>query len=437
MNIGHGVLARLGAVPGNRSGRPTWRTSGSVGLSWALLAVAAASLTGCERKAASGPAGSVIAKLPWAQIEKLARGQTVQMTMWQGDPFINAYMRDYVAPALKSQYAITLNLGGGQGDNLVSQLMTEREAGRKVGAMDIVWINGETFYQLRQIDALFGPFTDRLPNNARVAWSDPTIKYDFQKEVDGFEAPWGNVQLVLIYDTARVSDPPRTLAALETWVRAHPGRFTMDNSFTGMTFLKCLLYALAGEPKLLAGPFDEAKYQKYSGQLWQYFDRLKPYLWKQGKTYPEGVAQLHQLFANGEVDFTMSNNDGEVDNKVALGTFPPTARAYALDTGTIRNSHYLGIPRTAPDLAGALVVCNFLESPAAQCQKLKPDTWADGTVLAVDQLSPEWQASFRQAAVRTHGPSHAELLPLALPEPAPEYMMRLSQDFRTHVIDQP
>jgi putative spermidine/putrescine transport system substrate-binding protein len=358
-----------------------------------LALVAAAAMAGCGRKAGSGaapPSAADVAKLPWAQIEQRARGRTVQMTMWQGDPFINAYMRDYVAPALESQDGITLSLGGGQGDSLVSQLMTEREAGRNVGAVDLVWINGETFYQLRQIDALFGPFTGRLPNNGLVAWSDPTIRFDFQKEVDGFEAPWGNVQFVLIYDTARVGDPPRTLAALEAWVRAHPGRFTIDNSFTGMTFLKCLLYALAGDPKELAGPFDEAKYRKYSGQLWEYFGRLKPYLWKQGRTYPEGVAQLHQLFANGVVDFTMSNNDGEVDNKVALGTFPPTARAYVLDTGTIRNSHYLGIPRTAPNPAGALVVCNFLESAAAQCQKLRPDTWADGTVLDVGKLSPDW-----------------------------------------------
>ncbi len=398
---------------------------------------AALLLAGCGRPASSPDHSVDLSRLSWPEVEARAKGQTVQLTMWQGDPFINAYMRDYVTPALQTQYGITLNIGGGQGDSLVSQLMTEKEAGRKEGAIDLVWINGETFYQLRQIDALFGPFTDRLPNNGLIAWGDPTIKYDFQKPVDGFESPWGNVQLVFIYDTARVSDPPRTMAALEAWVKAHPGQFTIDNSFTGMTVLKGFLYALAGDPKELAGPFDEAKYNKYSAQLWEYFGRIKPFLWKQGKTYPEGVAQLHQLFANGEVDFTMSNNDGEVDNKVTLGTFPPTARAYALDTGTIRNSHYMGIPRTAPHLAAALVTCNFLLSPAAQCQKMRPDTWADSTVLDVAKLPPDWQEKFRQAAVRTHGPTHAELLPLALPEPAPEYMMRLFKDFRSHVIDQP
>lgn len=404
-----------------------------------LLAAVLAISAGCGRQGsdavlAVSPPAEVL-KLPWAEIEKLARGQTVNMTMWQGDPYINAYMRDWVAPRLLKDHGITLSLAGGQGDNLVSTLMTEREAGRTVGNIDLVWINGETFYQLRQIDALLGPFTERLPNNALVRWTDPFVSTDFQKKVDGYESPWGNVQLALIYDTARVSDPPRDPVALEAWVRAHPGRFTIDTSFTGLTFLKCLLYEIAGGREGLAGPFDEAKYGELSARLWDYLNRLKPFFWKEGRTYPEGVAQLHQLFASGEIDFTMSNNDGEVDNKVMLGTFPPTARAYVLDTGTIRNSHYIGIPRSAPHLAAALVACNLFLSPEAQCQKLKPDIWADGTVLDPDKLPPEWRNRFYDASRRMHGPAHEDIASKALPEPAPEYMMRLVKDFRAHVIE--
>ena len=73
----------------------------------------------------------------------------------------------------------------------------------------MVWINGETFYQLRQIDALFGPFTDKLPNSQYIDFDNPFIGIDFQQPVDGYEAPWGNVQFALIYDTTRVANPPR------------------------------------------------------------------------------------------------------------------------------------------------------------------------------------------------------------------------------------
>ena len=41
------------------------------------------------------------------------------------------------------------------------------------------------------------------------------------------------------------------------------------------------------------------------------------------------------MFSQGELYFTMSNNDGEVDNKVTEGTLPAFARSYVLDAGTL------------------------------------------------------------------------------------------------------
>ena len=77
--------------------------------------------------------------------------------MWQGDPFINAYVQGWVAPRLLAQHGVTLQAVNGQGNMIVSALMTEKEAGKAESETDMMWINGETFYQLRQIDALYGP----------------------------------------------------------------------------------------------------------------------------------------------------------------------------------------------------------------------------------------------------------------------------------------
>lgn len=88
-----------------------------------------------------------------------------------------------------------------------------------------------------------------------------------------------------------------------------------------MTF-KCLLYDFAGGDTLLNGPFDEEEYLQASTKLWNWLRELQPHFWRHGETFPENVAQLHQLFSNNEVDFTMSNNDGEVDNKVVQGVLP-------------------------------------------------------------------------------------------------------------------
>jgi putative spermidine/putrescine transport system substrate-binding protein len=372
---------------------------------------------------------------PWPEIERQARGQTVTLAMWMGDPFINKYINDYVAPNLEQRYGVNLNVVSAQGGQIVSMLMTEIEAHKPQSNVDLTWINGETFYQLRQIDALFGPFTDKLPNAKSIDFKNPFIGYDFQQEVRGYECPWGNVQLALIYNSARVPDPPRNRRQLAAWVKAHPGRFTFDNTFTGLTFLKSLLIDMAGGGDSLDGPFDEAKYQRLSAQLWDYINGIKKLFWKQGETFPASVAQIHQLFAAGEVDFTMSNNDGDVDNKVLQGLLPETSRAYVLDSGTIQNSHYMGIPKRAPHLAGALVAVNFMISPEAQYEKLKPAVWGDGTVLDVARLPAEWQAKFANVPERRFSPKRVDIQPKALREPASEYMIRLSDDFRKYVLE--
>lgn len=372
--------------------------------------------------------------LSWAEIDSLARGTTVNFMMWQGDPYINDYMQNYVVPTLKAAHGVDLQLTNGQGNMIVSVVSGELEAGKKQSELDMGWINGETFYQLRQIKGLYGPFTQYLENQSLINFEDPFIRYDFQQEVAGMECPWGSVQQVMIYNEATVPAPPRTMVELEAWVRAHPGKFTLPNEFTGMSFLKALLTDLAGGPQSLNGPFDEALYTEHATELWAYLNRIKPYCWKEGKTFPSQLSAMHQMFASGELDFTMSMNDSEVDNKVLQGLFPPTSRSYVPDFGSIRNSHYLGILRHAPNKAGAMVVINFLISPEAQLKKQDPAVWGDGTVLAVESLAPDWQERFAILPNRQYAPSRSEMLPRALPEPAPEYMLRLAKDFREQVI---
>ncbi len=373
--------------------------------------------------------------LSWEQIEAQAEGQSVTLMMWQGDPLINKYMSDYVAPEVKKRYAIDLNIVPGQGNEIVGTLMTEIEAGKEVSEIDMMWINGETFFQLRQIKALYGPFVKKLPNNGYINWDNPFIAYDFQQPVEGYECPWGNVQLALIYNSDKVTQPPADLAELEQWVKDHPGKFTISNEFTGMTLLKSWLIHLAGGQEGLKGNFDEQKYEQYGAELWAYVNRIKPYLWNEGQSFPTTLAQMHQLFANGEVWFTMSNNDGEVDNKILQGLFPENSRAYVPASGTIQNTHYMGIVKHAAHKAAAMVVINFLISPEAQWKKMQPAVWGDGTILSASKLPKEWQEKFAAIPGRKYAPERSNIESKALMEPAPEYMIRIFEDFRKEVME--
>lgn len=388
----------------------------------------------CSCKYTPEQSSKDITSLSWDEIFSKAKGTTVNLIMWQGDPYINKYMNDFVVPKLKEQYNIHLHISSGQGNQIVSLVMNEKQAGKK-NAIDLCWINGETFYQLHQVEGLYGPFTDQLPNSKYVDFQNPFINTDFQQPVNGMECPWGNVQLCIIYDSSKVPSPPENLEELELWVKANPGKFTIGTDFTGLTVLKSWMIALAGGADSLKGHFDEAKYQKYSTQLWDYINRTKKYWWKNGETFPNAVAPMHQMFSNGELYFTMSNNDGEVDNKVLQGLFPATSRSYVFDGGTIQNSHYMGILKNATNIAGAMVVCNFLISPEAQYEKMKTEVWGDGTVLDVSKLPADWQQKFSMLSKRKYGPQRSDIQSKALPEIAPEYMIRLNDDFRKQVIE--
>jgi putative spermidine/putrescine transport system substrate-binding protein len=390
---------------------------------------------GCGRgNARQNTAG--LAGLPWDSVLARAKGTTVTWRIWRGDPSINRFVDEWVTPRIEQRYGITLRAVEGQGPEIVNQLLVERDA-RAQGTADLVWINGETFHNLRKADLLWGPWAGRLPNAAYVDSASPIVARDFEQDPAGFESPWGRVQFALIYDSARTPRPPRTVSGLRDWIVAHPGRFTYDQAFTGITFLKIVMYALAGGVGRLQGGFDEERYRDASGRLWSWLAAVRPSLWRKGATYPPGVAELHRLFLNGEVDFSMSYNQNEVVTKIRQGLFPETARALLLEDGTIANSHFLGIPANAPNPAAAMVVADFLLSPEAQLEKRRPDVWGDGTVLAIPRLPPDWSRRFREIAIDPRAPSPDSLAKYARPEIAPEYHEHIAADWRARIRAQP
>lgn len=392
-----------------------------------LLLVSTAA--GCARSTAP-PSAADFARMPWDSVVARARGSTVVWRMWRGDPSINAFIDNWVAPRLQANFDITLQAVNGQGNELVEQLAVEKEAGAATGTASLLWINGETFGALRARNLLAGPWSHVLPAAAMVDSASPIISRDFEQDPAGYESPWGTVQLALIYDSARTPSPPRSLEELGTWIRAHPGRFTYDQGFAGTTFLKGAFYARGGGAERFAGGFDSTRYLEGRAQLFAWLDSIEPSLWRQGTQYPADVAALHRLFANGEIDFSMSNNQNEAVTKAMQGVLPKSSRALVLRDGTIANSHFVGIPFNAPSAAGAMVVANFLLSPEAQLEKQRPTVWADGTVISLSRLSPEWRARFDSVVNDPRLVPADSLRRYARPEVSPRYHERLQDDWR-------
>lgn len=397
-----------------------------------VLVCGAQSLIACgSRPERAGYDAAALAALPFDSVVSIARGSTVRWRMWRGDPSINAYVDGWVAPHVLREYGITLVAIEGQGPELVNTLTAEREArGNAPGTASLMWINGETFASLRTERLLSGPWAGVLPNARYVDSSSAIVMKDFEADPAGYESPWGSVQSVLVFDSARTPHPPRTARELQIWILDHPGRFTHDQSFTGITFLKTLMYAVGGGVERFAGGFRDTSYLAGRDSLFRWLDTTRAAFWRGGETYPPDVAAMHRLFANKEIDVTMTNNHREVAAKIRAGVLPPTSRALILRDGAIANSHYVGIPFNAPNAAGAMVVANFLLSPEAQAEKAGLDVWGDGTVLKVAALPAPWPERFRE---RLEGAGEIPIDTLrryARPEVAAAYHNRLLADWR-------
>jgi putative spermidine/putrescine transport system substrate-binding protein len=367
-----------------------------------------------------------------------ARGQTVDWYMWGGEPATNAYVNGYVAERLKTKYGITLRQVPVKDiAEIVRKLEIEKQAGKTQGGnVDLMWINGENFRTCKRIGLLFGPFADRLPNQKLVNWERPSVYNDFGEPVDGLESPWGSAQVVMIYDTARVSEPPRTIGALIDWIKQHPGRFAYPAppDFTGSVFVRHIFYHVSGGAARWQGQFDPSAFDEAAAKTYKVLKDLAPNLWRKGQTYPETSVRMNTLFADGEIDFSFTYHPAKASKNIHDGVFPDTVRTYVFNEGTIANTHFVAIPFNTSETAGAMVVANFLLSPEAQLMKADPDVWGDFPAIDPTRLSPEWQERFKKLPRGPATLSDAELQAHQLPEPPSEILIKLEKGWEQHVL---
>lgn len=386
-------------------------------------------------------AGAAIAGLPalnararaeqlnWDGIVRKAKGQTVQFNAWGGDQRINDYIA-WAGEQVKERAGVTVrHVKLADTAEAVSRIVAEKAAGQATGgSVDLIWINGENFAALKAQGLLFGPFTHLLPNFQKIDPAEkPTTVLDFTIPADGYESPWGMAQLVFFHDSARVPEPPRSMAALKTWAETHPGRFAYPAppDFLGTTFLKQALYETTADPLRLLKPAGDDAVTAME-PLWSYLDGLHPALWRQGAAFPKTSAEMRQLVADGEADIYFAFNPGDASSAIAQQLLPDTMRPFVPSAGSIGNTHFVAIPFNSGASEGAMVLADFLLSAEAQARKENADLWGDPTVLSMTRLSADERKLFDDLPRGIATPTPEEL-GRPLPEPHPSWVPALEQ----------
>lgn len=358
--------------------------------------------------------------------------------MWGGSPAVNTFVNGYLATELKNRFDITLRQVPVKDiAEIVSKLAVEKQAGKTSGgSVDLMWINGENFRTCKKLNLLHGPITNDLPNSKFLDLTSPVIQTDFGTPVDNMESPWGSSQLVMIYDSARTPNPPKTITGLLKWIQEHPGRFTYPAppDFTGSAFVRHIFYHKSGSSLKWQNSYTENELKNAAEKTFHALNQLKSSLWRQGDTYPESPVKMDTLFADREIDFSFSYQQGAASQNIADGIFEQSTRTYVFDSGTISNTHFVAIPYNAEDKSGAMVVANFLLSPEAQLEKAKGEVWGDFPVINHEKLSPEWREKFTKLPKGIATLSDQELQANQLPEPPSEVLIYLEKGWQEQVL---
>jgi putative spermidine/putrescine transport system substrate-binding protein len=201
----------------------------------------------------------------------------------------------------------------------------------------------------------------------------PNVKNVDQKlltPVHGAAIPYRGSSVVLAYDSNNVPNPPRTLSALLSWIKAHPGKFTYNAPNTGGSG-----YSFA---ETVVDQFIPAKVLTQMDQ--GYAPELESY-WKQGLdalhslnqyvyqgVYPNGNQAVLDLLAKGQIWVAPVWSDQSL-TALKTGQLPASVHLLQISNPSFTGgAAYLGVPKSARNKVSVYKFVNYVLSPAAQTQ---------------------------------------------------------------------
>ena len=365
----------------------------------------------------------------WDQTLDQARGQTVFWNAWGGDQRTNDFIT-WVGEQTQDRFGVSVQqVKLSDTAEAVTRVLSEKAAGRdNGGSVDLIWINGPNFLAMKEQGLLAEPFLSDLPNAQYLDLSpDAPAMVDFTVPTEGRESPWRLARFVFIHDSERAPNPPTDMAGFDDWAAAHPGRMTHPDpsSFMGATFLKQALVEMAPDPDALQSPVSDQAFATQTAPLWEWYDALRPNMWRQGQVFPENESIQQQLMNDAEIDIALSFDPASAAAAIEQGLLPDTARVFVPDDGSIGNISFVAIPFNAAHAAGAQVVANFLLDPETQAHMQDITVLGSFSVLDPAKL-PE--GAFADLPTAPALPTLQDLGP-TLPEPHASWMTRLTEEW--------
>lgn len=394
-------------------------------------------LGGCSNEKGEDKSTVSVEDMTFDELKDAAKGTTVTFYGWGGDEKLNEWLDNTFAPIMEEKYEITMERVPMDIDQVLSQLSGEVQAKEEDGSIDMIWINGENFQSAKENQLLYGPFVDKLPNyNDYIDAESEDVLYDFAYPIEGYEAPYGKAQVVMIADTAVTPELPKSAEELEAFVKKYPGKVTYPAlpDFTGSAFVRNIIYEICGYEQFQDMEADKETVKKAIEPAIEYLKGLNPYLWNEGKTFPDSSTTLNNMFADGEVVLNMTYDAYTIGSSIEDGVYTDTTQSFQFDKGTIGNTNFMAIAVNSGNKAGAMVAINEMLSPEIQADRY--EVLKVIPVLDNDKLTEEQQESFAEVDLGKGTIPQDELLEKRLPEMPAELVPIIEEIWTEEVVGQ-
>lgn len=356
------VLAACGSskqvTPGADTTSPAARAVGGAGASLAAPA-GSGSAGAAESSSAVGAAGSAapaaFACPTGSDGFTLASGGDVNIqNLWQKD-LIPAWEK--VCPNTKITF--TFDTHSANANLEVAKIGAAIKAGEPV-PVDVT----DDFSLAAQQAGLTEPIT------AAEIPSIPKVSPTAMAAVKSAAVPYRASSVLLAYNSSNVTDPPKTLAALLTWIKANPGKFTYNSPNTGgsgQNFVETVI-----DSKIPAGVLTQMQ-TAYTPELDSNFapglavlKGLTPSVYQ--NTYPNGNQAVLDLLSKGEIEmapvwsdqFLSAQQSGQLDKKIKVTQIS--------DPSLNGSPAYLAIIKSSTHVKAAQTFIDWVLLPAQQAQ---------------------------------------------------------------------
>ena len=182
--------------------------------------------------------------------------------------------------------------------------------------------------------------------------------------------PYRASSVLLAYDSTKVTDPPKTLADLLTWIKANPGKFTYNSPNTGGSggnFVETVVDSKIPADALMKmqTAYDPSLASNFAPGLATLKD-LTPSVYQ--KTYPNGNQAVLDLLSKGEIEmapvwsdqFLSGQQSGQLDKKIKVTQIS--------DPSLNGSPTYLAIIKSSTHVKAAQAFIDWVLLPAQQSQ---------------------------------------------------------------------